>query len=158
MPINQHLQAWRRARAYSVSMLATKAAITAEALEAAEAGELDPPNSMLEALGDALGVPVAWLHSDPASIKLLFADSEDADGATPDLSLLDSTDPVTEHILHGAGQERELYVLLTAILQDGDPKLIRAAEVNLRSLLKQARSATVPWQSRPPGHFEPPSD
>lgn len=33
-----------------------------------------------------------------------------------------------------------------------------AAEVNLRSLLKQSRQATVPRQSRPPGHFEPPSD
>ena len=53
---------------------------------------------------------------------------------------------------------QDLYALLTALLRHGDAKLIRAAEVNLRSLLKQARTADVPWQSRPPGHFEPPSD
>ncbi|MFO0729744.1 MAG: hypothetical protein U0361_01885 [Nitrospiraceae bacterium] len=51
-----------------------------------------------------------------------------------------------------------MFVLVTALLQSGDPKLLRAAEVSLRSLVKQAKQATVPWQSRPPGHFEPPSD
>jgi hypothetical protein len=30
--------------------------------------------------------------------------------------------------------------------------------VNLRSLVKQAKQATIPWQNRPSGHFEPPSD
>jgi hypothetical protein len=65
---------------------------------------------------------------------------------------------VTERILHGKQVDQELYVLLTSLLRHGEPKLIRAAEVNLRSLLKQARTATVPWQSRPSGHFEPPSD
>jgi hypothetical protein len=54
--------------------------------------------------------------------------------------------------------DRSLYVLLTALMQAGDPKLLRAAEVSLRSLVKQARQATVPWQQHPPGHFEPPSD
>ena len=65
---------------------------------------------------------------------------------------------MTERILHGKQVDQELYVLLTSLLRHGEPKLIRAAEVNLRSLLKQARTATVPWQSRPSGHFEPPSD
>ena len=69
-----------------------------------------------------------------------------------------SSDPVTGHILRGNRQSQELYVLLTALLQSGEPKLLRAAEVNLRSLVKQAKTTTVPWQSRPPGHFEPPSD
>ncbi len=67
-------------------------------------------------------------------------------------------DPVLDHILQGVQGERELYVLLTAILQSGDSKLVRAAEASLRSLAKQARQATLPWQSRPSGHFEPPSD
>ena len=48
--------------------------------------------------------------------------------------------------------------LLTSLLRHGEPKLLRAAEVNLRSLLKQARTSTVPWQNRPSGHFEPPND
>ncbi|WP_447969293.1 hypothetical protein [Nitrospira sp. M1] len=51
-----------------------------------------------------------------------------------------------------------MYSLLTALLQNGEPKLLRAAEVNLKSLLKQAKTATVPWQNRIPGHFETPSD
>ncbi|TKS60400.1 MAG: hypothetical protein EWM72_01438 [Nitrospira sp.] len=53
---------------------------------------------------------------------------------------------------------RSLYVLLTALIQAGDPKLLRAAEVSLRSLVKQSRQAAAPWQQRPSGHFEPPSD
>ena len=70
----------------------------------------------------------------------------------------DTPDPVTEPVLQGNQAGRDLYGLLTALLRHGDAKLIRAAEVNLRSLLKQARTASIPWQSRPPGHFEPPSD
>ena len=54
--------------------------------------------------------------------------------------------------------DRSLYVLLTALMQAGDPKLLRAAEMSLRSLVKQSRQATVPWQQRPSGHFEPPND
>ncbi len=71
---------------------------------------------------------------------------------------LDVPDPMTERNFRGNQTERDLHALLTALLRHGDPKLIRAAEVNLRSLLKQARTATVPWQNRLPGHFEPPSD
>ena len=58
----------------------------------------------------------------------------------------------------GSHTDREMYVLLTSLLRHGEPKLLRAAEVNLRSLLKQARTSTVPWQNRPSGHFEPPND
>ncbi|TLY16734.1 MAG: XRE family transcriptional regulator, partial [Nitrospirae bacterium] len=35
---------------------------------------------------------------------------------------------------------------------------LRAAEVSLQSLVKQSKQTTVPWQTRPPGHFEPPAD
>jgi len=38
------------------------------------------------------------------------------------------------------------------------PETVAAAEMSLRSLVKQSRQATVPWQQRPSGHFEPPSD
>jgi hypothetical protein len=106
-------------------------------------------------MASALGVPPSWLHGDPKHLELLTADP---DGETSDSPSLDTVDPVIERILIGAHYERELYVLLTRLLQAGDPKLIRAAEVSLRSLVKQAKQATVPWGSRPPGHFEPPSD
>jgi len=85
----------------------------------------------------------------------VLGDPDGEDSIYPDL---DSPDPVTERILRGSHTDREMYVLLTSLLLHGEPKLLRAAEVNLRSLLKQARTSTVPWQNRPSGHFEPPND
>ena len=153
MPVLLTIQAWRRERRQSVTALATKAGITSEQLESIESGGTDPPASMIAALADAIGVPVSWLFHHPNSVKLLLTDS---DNETPDGS--DSPDAITERMLCGAQQDRELYLLLTTLLQEGDPKLLRAAEANLRSLVKQARRSTIPWQSRPSGHFEPPSD
>ena len=155
MPMSLHLQAWRQQRKYSLATLAKKVNLTQEILEEIETGNLDPPLSMLETLAGGLAIPPAWLHYDPSSIKLLLADPEEED---EDWLQTDSPDPVTKHILAGSQHDRTLYILLTSLLQQGEPKLLRAAEVNLRSLLKQAQKATVPWQSRPSGHFEPPSD
>ena len=155
MPIGENIQAWRKDRGISTASLASKAGMNLEALEAAESGELDPSASLIEALAQGLGIPAPWIYCDPASFKILFEDSDDQ---STDSSALDSPDPIMERILSGTRQDRELYVLVTALLQHGDPKLLRAAGVSLRSLLKQARTATVPWQSRPPGHFEPPND
>ena len=135
--------------------LATKAGLPVDSLESIETGQADLTISVMEAVASALGVPPSWLHGDPKHLELLTADP---DGETSDSPSLDTVDPVIERILIAAHYERELYVLLTRLLQAGDPKLIRAAEVSLRSLVKQAKQATVPWGSRPPGHFEPPSD
>ncbi len=153
MPIGSTLQAWRFARGRSVADVATKAGLPAASLEAIERGELDPPASTLDALAQALGVPVSWLFGDPKHLALLYSDGEDDDPAPAS-----SPDPVVERILLATQSERELFALLTALLRSGDPKLVRAAEMSLRSLVKQSKQATVPWQSRPPGHFEPPSD
>jgi transcriptional regulator with XRE-family HTH domain len=155
MLIGSNIQAWRISRGHSITALAAKAGLAVDSLEAIEAGQLDIPLSMMEAVASALGVPSSWLHGDPKQLELLTADP---DGEASDSPSLDSIDPVIERILLAAHHDRELYVLLTRLLQAGDPKLIRAAEVSLRSLVKQAKQATVPWQSRPPGHFEPPSD
>jgi transcriptional regulator with XRE-family HTH domain len=155
MAIGPTIQAWRLARCRSVSSLAEQAGLQPESLEAIEAGELDPPVSLLETLAQALGVPPSWLYGDPQHLSLL---TTDADGENISPGATDSVDPVTEQVLLSSRQDRELYVLLTALLRCGEPKLIRAAEVSLRSLVKQSRQATFPWQSRPPGHFEPPSD
>ncbi|HNO35452.1 MAG TPA: XRE family transcriptional regulator, partial [Nitrospira sp.] len=99
-------------------------------------------------------IPLPWLFIHPTELDLLCKDDEE--GAS--LSTLTGADPVLERLLLAAGHDRTLYVLLTALIQSGEPKLLRAAEVSLRSLVKQSKQATVPWQSRPPGHFEPPSD
>ncbi len=152
MSLSSNIQAWRLSKKQSVASVAGKAGLNTESLEAIESGELDPSASMLEALASALGVPAAWLHGDPKHMELLI--EGDGDGATQSGNI----DPVTERVLLGSREERELYVLLTSILMSGDPKLRLAVEASLRSLAKQAKQPTVPWQSRPPGHFEPPSD
>lgn len=150
-----YIQAWRLHRKQSVVSLAAQAGLSAPSLEAIEAGDADPPASALDRLARALGIPTAWLFGDPKHLALLTTDPDGDEVAPPSP---DSVDPVTERVLLASREERELYVLLTALLRSGEPKLVRAAEASLRSLVKQSRRATVPWQSRPPGHFEPPSD
>jgi len=155
MPISDSLRAWRLSRQHSTAALAARTGLPASTIDSIESAELDPPVSLLEALAAGLGIPLSWLHVDPKQIELL---SEEADDEECRRDGHVSVDPVLEPILAAGQDHRELYALLTRLLQSGDPKLIRAAEVSLRSLVKQSRQATVPWQSRPPGHFEPPSD
>jgi transcriptional regulator with XRE-family HTH domain len=153
MALGQQIQAWRISRGQSVDDLAAESHLLPHVLDEIESEELDPSASLLEALAAALKIPPAWLFSHPSSFRILFDDPEDETYSTQT-----SSDPVTERILAGSRMDRSLYVLLTAIIQSGEPKLLRAAEVNLRSLVKQAKQATVPWQNRPSGHFEPPND
>jgi len=155
MALGANIQAWRCSRGHSLEALAAKAGLAAASLGAIESGELDPPASTVEALASAIGVPAPWLYTEPKHLELLTTDS---DGDALVQPAPDAVDPVTERVLRGARHELELYVLLTALLQSGDPKLLLAAETSLRSLVKQARRPTIPCQSRPSGHFEPPSD
>ncbi|CBK41407.1 protein of unknown function, contains DNA binding helix-turn-helix motif [Nitrospira defluvii] len=153
--VGTFIRAWRISQKCSEQALAERAGIAASALEALESEQADPQASTLEALAGALKIPLPWLFIHPTDLDLLC--KEDDEEPAP-LSTLTGADPVLERILVAAGHDRSLYVLLTALMQSGDPKLLRAAEVSLRSLVKQSKQATVPWQSRPPGHFEPPSD
>ena len=149
------IRAWRISQKCSEQALAERAGITASVLEALESEQADPLASTLEALAGALKIPLPWLFIHPTDLDLLCKDDDDEPAP---LATLTGADPVLERILVAAGHDRSLYALLTALMQSGDPKLLRAAEVSLRSLVKQSKQATVPWQSRPPGHFEPPSD
>ena len=153
MSIASNIQAWRLSKRQPVTALAEKAGLPVESLEAIEAGELDPSASTLETLASAIGVPVAWLYGDPEHLERLLDADERAESVQAG-----RVDPVTERVLLGSREEHELYVLLTSILMSGEPKLRLAIEASLRSLAKQAKQPTVPWQSRPSGHFEPPSD
>lgn len=153
MPIGTLIQAWRLSKNQSLESLAALAGIPDSLLEDIEADQTDPSAAVLEALAGALRIPPAWLFDSPQSFTHLFQDSDE--GEEPDPSC---PDPVTERILTGSRTDRSLYVLLTTLMQAGDPKLLRAADMSLRSLVKQSRSTTVPWQQRPSGHFEPPSD
>ncbi len=114
---------------------------------------MDPSTATIESLAGALRIPPAWLFETPRSFEYLFTDSGEQEEPTHS-----HVDPVTDRIVAGSRMDRSLYVLLTALVQAGDPKLLRAAEMSLRSLVKQSRQALLPWQQRPPGHFEPPSD
>ncbi len=153
MALGQQIQAWRISRGHSIDDLAAKSHLLPHVLENIEAEMVDPSASILEALAAALKIPPAWLFNHPTSFRTLFDDPEEEVTSAPA-----GPDPVTERILAGSQMDRSLYVLLTAIVQSGEPKLLRAAEVNLRSLVKQAKQSTIPWQNRPSGHFEPPSD
>jgi transcriptional regulator with XRE-family HTH domain len=156
-PDRLFIQAWRISHQQSIDDLADKTGIPASSLEAFEAEARDIPLSTMELVARGLGIPVAWLHTDPAEFDLLFKNEEEeidsADHPAPW-----HADPLFARIRQGSRDNRSLYTLLTALLEAGDPKLTRAAEVSLKSLLKQARQTALPWQSRPPGHFEPPSD
>jgi transcriptional regulator with XRE-family HTH domain len=153
MPIGPHIQAWRLTRKHSINSLAEAAGLTPDFLEQIEADQADPPATTMEALAAALRIPTPWLFENPQSFHSLFQEADDKENSIPL-----QTDPVTDRILAGSRMDRSLYVMLTALMQAGDPKLLRAAEMSLRSLMKQSRQATVPWEQRPSGHFEPPSD
>jgi transcriptional regulator with XRE-family HTH domain len=152
MAIGSQIQAWRVFRRFSTEYVAAEAGISLDALDEIETESLDPSTGTLERLASVLKVPVAWLFADPTAFELLFPQSEENEG-TPN-----GPDPVTERILTGSRIDRSLYVMLTALIQSGEPKLLRAAEMSLKSLVKQSKQSTVPWQNRPSGHFEPPSD
>jgi transcriptional regulator with XRE-family HTH domain len=155
MSIGGTIQAWRISRKLSIDALTQRAGLGIPQLEAIEDGQEDPSVTTVSKLANALGVPPSWLYDHPQHFTLLFETDEMPDTEEASVS---SVDPVIERILIGTQADRTLFVLLTSLLQHGDPRLIRAAEINLRSLVKQCRQTTVPWESRPPGHFEPPSD
>jgi transcriptional regulator with XRE-family HTH domain len=152
MAIGSQIQAWRVSRGLSNAYLAAEAGISLQALEDIEAESLDPSTGTVERLAAAMKIPIAWLFAHPDAFKLLFDKPEKVEDKP------DGPDPITERILCGSRMDRSLYVMLTALIQSGEPKLLRAAEMSLKSLVKQSRRSTVPWQNRPSGHFEPPSD
>jgi transcriptional regulator with XRE-family HTH domain len=153
MAIGSQIQAWRFSRGLSSEYLAAEAGISLQALEDIEAESFDPSTGTLERLAAAMKIPVAWLFAHPSAFQLLFREPEEVEDHTPG-----GPDPVTERILTSSRMDRSLYVMLTALIQSGEPKLLRAAEMSLKSLVKQSKQSTFPWQNRPSGHFEPPSD
>ena len=155
MSIHQHLNQWCEAKGLSLADLSRQTDVPLTNLQDFQQGEWDPPLSVLTAIAQSLEIPVSWLHSDPRTIQRLWNDPDDD---YPILPTVSSPDPLFQRMTQLTRDYQDLYVLLTSLLHYGDPKLIRAAQVSLQSLLKQARPTTLPWGSRPPGHFEPPSD
>lgn len=155
MSIHQYLSRWCKAKGFSLSQLSQQIGVPIETLQDFQRGAWDPPLSVITTIADSLGIPPSWLYSDPVTIQQLWSDQDAEQMAFPSS---DSPDPLLHRILQESRHYPELFTLLTNLVYQGDPKLIRAAHVSLQSLFKQARPITVPWGSRPPGHFEPPSD
>ena len=153
MLIGNHIQRWRLKRRLSVGEVETRAGIAPSSLASLEAGEVDPTASTLSAIAGVLGIPVPWLYGDPDQLDALTLD--DPDAAT---ELAQSVDPVTHQILRAKRDEQKLFHLLAMLIEHGDAKLLRAAEMNLRSLVKETRRSPIPWANRQPGNFDPPSD
>jgi transcriptional regulator with XRE-family HTH domain len=147
--LGERIAAWRMARRLAPDDVAKRAVIALTRLSAIERGEEEASGSEIEALASSLGIPPGWLYDDPKQFLALV----ESDGE----SCIES-DPVTARMLAAAGAERALFTLLAQLVWAGEPRLVRAAEVSLRSLVKQIPRTTVPWETRPPGHFEPPSD
>jgi transcriptional regulator with XRE-family HTH domain len=153
MSLATNIRAWRLFQRLSTTDLAGQAGLSEESLEAIETGASDPSASVLAALASAFGIPNSWLYGHPSHMDLLLEDGEQQE-----LLQAGKLDPVTDRILRAMQKDCDLYVLLTAILTSGDPKLRLAATANLRSLATQLKQPDLPWETRKPGHFEPPSD
>jgi len=155
MSIHHHLSHWCQAKGLTLADLSRQTGVAMTNLQDFQNGEWDPPLSVITSIAQSLDVPMSWLLSDPRIIQRLWNDPDEDYPKLPDAS---SPDPIFQRMIQTSREYQDIFVLLTSILHHGDPKLIRAARVNLQSLLKQARPITLPWGSRPPGHFEPPSD
>jgi transcriptional regulator with XRE-family HTH domain len=150
-----YLHQWCQYRHLTIAQVSDQSGIELETLQSAQNGSIDPSLSLLEILAQQLHIPTSWLLYDPQAVQRLW---NDPDEEQPELPTDHSIDPIFERLLQAHRQHSELFALLTNLVHFGDPKLIRAAQVNLQSLSKQIRVTTVPWGSRPSGHFEPPSD
>jgi transcriptional regulator with XRE-family HTH domain len=133
MPIGPLIQAWRVFRHQSIQSLSDAAGIDAQLLVQIEENQTDPSACTIEALAAALRVPAPWLFEPPQSFATLFDDQDDEDGPSPT-----QPDPVTERILSGSRMDRSLYVLLTALVQAGDPQLGEAVPPDDRTMATTA--------------------
>ena len=157
MSIGHCIKRWRLKRGLSTSEVEQKADLSPGSLHSLEAGRLDPPASIMASIADLFGIPVSWLYGDPDQLDALVEDHSETRSDSYS-ALKGSVDPVIEHILrvHPAG--RNLFHLLSVLIQNGEEKQLRVAEINLRSLIKQTRASLIPWENRQTGNFEPPSD
>ncbi len=150
-----YLREWYQYRKLTLTHLADQTGLELKYLKSIQNRSADPPLSDLHIIAKHLDIPTSWLHHDPLAIQRVW---NDADEEEPELPGDHAIDPLFERMIQVRRDHPELFVLLTNLVHHGDPKLIRAAQVNLQSLAKQIRATTLPWGSRPPGHFEPPSD
>jgi len=150
-----YLHQWCQYHQLTLSQLSDQTGIALDTMRSVQEGSMDPSLSLLDTIAEQLQIPTSWLLHDPQVIQRLW---NDLDEEQPELPDDHSIDPMFARMIQAYRQHPELFVLLTNLIHGEDPKLIRASHVNLQSLVKQIRTTTVPWGSRPSGHFEPPSD
>lgn len=71
---------------------------------------------------------------------------------------IDPVDPITEQLGRATPRERDLFMMLAALIEHGEEKPLRILEITLRSLMKETQRSPIPWENRQPGNFEPPAD
>ncbi|MCZ6671993.1 MAG: helix-turn-helix transcriptional regulator [Verrucomicrobia bacterium] len=150
-----YLHQWCQYLHLTLSQLSDQTGIELETVRSVQEGSRDPSLSLLNAIAEQLHIPTSWLLHDPQVMQRLWNDPDEEEPELPDDH---SIDPMFARMIQAYRQYPELFLLLTNLVHYDDPKLIRASHVNLQSLVKQIRKTTLPWGSRPPGHFEPPSD
>ena len=150
-----YLHQWCQYQHLTLAQLGTQTGIELDTLESINSGRLDPSLSLLGTITEQLHIPTSWLLHDPQVMERLWNDPDEDEPELPDDH---SIDPMFARMIQAYRQHPELFILLTNLVHYEDPKLIRASQVNLQSLVKQIRKTTLPWSSRSPGHFEPPSD
>jgi transcriptional regulator with XRE-family HTH domain len=155
MAYTLYLHQWCQYQHLTLFQLSDQSSIELETLRSVQEGRMDPSLSLLDTIAEQLHIPTSWLLHDPQVMQRLWNDPDEEQPELPDDH---SIDPIFARMIQAHRQRPELFVLLTTLIHHEDPKLIRAAHVNLQSLSKQIRATTLPWGSRPPGHFEPPSD
>jgi transcriptional regulator with XRE-family HTH domain len=153
MIIGNHVQQWRLKRRLSMAEVEKRAQMAPGSLEALEVGDADPAWSTISSIAEVLGIPISWLCVEPGQIEPIILDHPEGESG-----LAFSADPVTEQILRAKHQKQELFYLMSALIVHGDPRLIQAAEANLKSLIKETQRSPIPWANRQPGNFDPPSD
>jgi hypothetical protein len=72
--------------------------------------------------------------------------------------MADQIESIIEQLRRATPYERELFIMLAALIEHGEEKPLRILEMTLRSLMKETRRSPIPWENRQPGNFEPPSD
>ena len=154
MPIGSYLQAWRMSRGQSIAALAAKTGLEARSLEEIRAGQVDAMLvEMMKTVASALGVPPSWLHGDPKQIDLL---TSDADGDESDAPSVQSLDPVVEHIVQAAQQDRELYVLLTRGPVFRRPQIDSSCRSQPQKFSKTSQTSYRPMAKPTAGTFRTP--
>src|SRR5689334_22283714 len=102
------IRAWRLSQQQSVDELAAKTGLSVQFLDALETDDRHINLSTMKVVAQGLGIPAAWLHTDPAEFDLLFND-DDQEHDSGGHSAPWQADPLIARIREGSRGNRSLY-------------------------------------------------